>query len=204
VRGPWTHIGRLWSNGEPFIVIDAERRGAWRGSSGNDFERVVTLGYDDTTLTVGDATAAVVGADGEVGDEGWAEVFRSVHGAIAFVQAIGPEYARALDAALDHPDMDDHAGGEVAVATGELAVFTSALDGAGDQSSALSPERPGPAPVVKGAPSSEAEPGLLISAGDTATFQLKVRWCTELDDESYFARWLLIPAGTGSGHEPGR
>jgi hypothetical protein len=30
-------------------------------------------------------------------------------------------------------------------------------------------------------------------AGADTTYQLKVRWYTELEDDSRFARWLLIP-----------
>jgi hypothetical protein len=36
---------RLWTNGEPFLAMDADLRPAWRGFSNDQFEQVVELGY---------------------------------------------------------------------------------------------------------------------------------------------------------------
>ncbi|SCG53111.1 hypothetical protein GA0070609_2758 [Micromonospora echinaurantiaca] len=41
MRGSWAYVGRLWTDGEPFLAIDAIGRGEWRGCSNDDFERVV-------------------------------------------------------------------------------------------------------------------------------------------------------------------
>ena len=93
---PWTHIGRLWSNGEPFLAIDARLRGAWLGYSNDDFDRIVDLGAEPTGLPVGTVDAALIGGDGVVRDDSWIEVFESGHGAIAAVQASGEHYRQAL------------------------------------------------------------------------------------------------------------
>jgi hypothetical protein len=73
--------------------------------------------------------------------------------------------------------------------------FSAASDGTGPYSVPLVPAKPGPVPPVHGPPSRETDPGLLLTGVDT-TYQLKVRWYTVLDDESCFARWLLIPRPT--------
>ena len=35
--------------------------------------------------------------------------------------------------------------------------------------------------------------GMLIQTADARLYRFKIRWYTELDGESCFARWLLIP-----------
>jgi hypothetical protein len=57
--------------------------------------------------------------------------------------------------------------------------------------------RPGPVPAEHGSPSRGVDPGLLISTEGVAAYRLKVRWFTELDEKSCFARWLLIPSAAG-------
>ncbi|MEV0808947.1 hypothetical protein [Micromonospora sp. NPDC050200] len=195
MRGSWVHVGRLWTNGEPFLAIDAMRRSEWCGYSNDDFERVVDMAPEDTTISVGAGRAALVGGDGVVRDDSWVEVVQSEGGTLAFVQASGPDYPRVLAAALEYPDAEDDEGDDLAVGSGELAVFSTAIDGAGEYSAPLSPARPGPVPIVHGPPQREPDPGMLIQTGDTTAYRFKIRWYTELDDESCFARWLLIPAG---------
>ena len=77
------------------------------------------------------------------------------------------------------------------VGSGQLAIFSAALDGIGPCSGPWVNARPGPVPLVHGPPSRQADPGLMIPAPHTR-YKVKVRWYTELDD-SCFARWLLVP-----------
>lgn len=44
MRDKWVHIGRLWTNGETFLAVDAALRGGWQGASNDDFDRVIALG----------------------------------------------------------------------------------------------------------------------------------------------------------------
>jgi hypothetical protein len=115
---------------------------------------------------------------------------------VAFVQASGPDYPDALARALAYPAADDLDGDELSVSSGLIAIFSSALDGAGPRSQPLVTARPGPVPDDDELPPGENDPGLLISAV-AARYTLKVRWYTRLDEDSCFARWLLIP-GQGS------
>jgi hypothetical protein len=110
------------------------------------------------------------------------------------VQASGDDYPQALAQALAYADVDDELGEALVVDSGELAVFSAACDGTGPYSVPLVPAGPGPVPAVHGPPSRETDPGLLLTGGELI-YQLKVRWYTELDDDSCFARWLLIPNG---------
>jgi hypothetical protein len=193
MRGSWVHIGRLWTNGEPFLAVDAALRDAWHGFSNDEFDQIVELGLEDTSVPVGDGRAVIVGADGVVRDDSWIEVFEAASGLLAIVQASGPDYPDVLARALDHPDAEDEVGDTLHVSSGELAVFSAAADGSGPYSMPLLPARPGPVPPVHGPPAREEDPGLLLSTAHTA-HELKVRWYTELDEDNCFARWLLIPA----------
>ncbi|MER7211938.1 hypothetical protein ABT340_33190 [Streptosporangium sp. NPDC000239] len=193
MRGPWVHTGRLWTNGDPFLAVDASLRDAWRGFSDDQYDDIVDLGPEDTSIPVGAGQAALVGADGVVGDDSWMEVFQAEDGGIAVVQASSPDYPRTLTQALGYPDTDDEDGAPLIVHSGEIALFSAACDGTGPHSQRLVPARPGPVPSVNGRPPHGADPGLLITTTYT-TFAFKVRWCTQLDEESCFARWLLAPA----------
>jgi hypothetical protein len=197
MRDSWVHVGRLWTNGEPFLAIDAALRGAWQGASNGDFEQVVALGWQDTSVPVGTGRAVLVGADGVVRDDSWIEVFESEAGLVAIVQAAGPDYPDALARALDYPVTDAEDGYELRVSSGEIAVFSAAYDGAGPHSQPLVSARPGPVPADHGFPPHKTDPGLLISAPHTR-YKLKVRWYTTPNDDNCFARWLLIPATAGS------
>jgi hypothetical protein len=192
MRESWAHVGRLWTNGEPFLALDAALREAWRGASDDEFDKIVELGPDVTSVPVGPGSAALVGGDGVVRDDSWIEVFQAAHGPIAIVQASGPDYPHALARALDHPSTDDEDGCALHVRSGTLALFSAAVDGAGPHSTPLLAARPGPVPPVHGPPSRGVDPGLLLSTTHTA-YKLKVRWYTELDENNRFARWLLIP-----------
>jgi hypothetical protein len=191
------HVGRLWTNGEPFLAVDATLRDAWQGFSNDQFSQVVGLGPQETIITVGSGRAAVVGADGVVRDDSWMEVFEAASGLVAIVQASGPDYPDALARALEYPDVDDEDGGTLNVSSGELAIFSAAADGAGPYSMPLLAARPGMVPPVHGPPPSRGvDPGLLFLSA-RAAYKLKVRLYTELDEGNCFARWLLIPAKPG-------
>ncbi|MGW0807202.1 hypothetical protein [Nonomuraea sp. NPDC002799] len=187
------HAGRLWTNGDPFLAVDASLRGAGHGFSNNQYDDIVDLDPEDTSIPVGAGWAALVGADGVVRDDSWMEVFQAEGGGIAVVQASGPDYPRVLTKALRYPDTDDEDGAPLIVRSGEIALFSAACDGTGPHSQPLVPARPGPVPSVHGRPSYDGDPGLLIATTCTR-FAFKVRWYTQLDEESCFARWLLTPA----------
>jgi hypothetical protein len=193
MRDPWVHVGRLWTNGEPFLAVDAALRSAWHGFSGGDYDQVVTLGWQDTSVPVGNGRAALVGADGVVRDDSWIEVFQASQGVVALVQAAGPDYPGALAGALGYPVADDQDGDPLMAGSGQLAIFSAALDGAGPQSGPWVTAQPGPVPPVHGPPSREPDPGLLIPVTH-ARYDVKIRWYTSLDEGTCFARWLLIPA----------
>ncbi|GLY07864.1 hypothetical protein [Actinoplanes sp. NBRC 101535] len=186
----WIHIGRFWSNGEQFLAVDSAGRADWRGDSDDEFDRTLDLTPSEVGLTVGPRTAALVGGDGVVRDDSWVEIFRDGSGVLAFVQAAGPDYRKVLAAALAHPDDADLDGPVVGADSGELAVFTAAVDGNG----MFEPASPGPVPAEHSPPSRGVDPGLLISTDGVTAYRLKVRWFTQLDESNCFARWLLIPA----------
>jgi hypothetical protein len=189
---PWVHVGRLWTDGGPFLAVDAALRGAWRGYSNDDYDQVTTLGWQITSVPVGTGRAALVGADPVVRDDSWIEVFQTQTGLVAIVQASGSDYPQVLARALGCPVADDQDGDPLKVSSGKLAIFNAALDGTGPYSGPLAGARPGPVPPVHGPPSREDAPGLLIQAPHTE-YKLKVRWYTQLDEDNCFARWLLIP-----------
>jgi hypothetical protein len=192
MRDRWIHVGRLWTNGEPFLAVDAAFRDAWQGFSNAEFDQVVGLGPQHTSIPVGAGRAVVVGGDGVVRDDSWIEVFEAASGRVAFVQASGLDYRDVLARALDYPDAGDEDGDTLTVSSGELAIFSTALDGAGPHSMPLLTAQPGPVPPVHGLPFRGMDPGLLCSTVHTA-YKLKVRWYTEFDEGNCFARWLLIP-----------
>lgn len=193
MRDRWVHVGRVWTNGDPFLAVDAALRHAWHGYSNDDYDQVIPLGWQDTSVPVGAGRAVLVGADGVVRDDSWVEVFATDAGLVAIVQASGPDYPDVLARALGYPVTDDQDGDVLEVGSGELAIFSAAIDGAGPCSGPFVNARPGPVPLFHGPPSREVDPGLLISAPYTE-YKLKVRWYTRLDEDNCFARWLLIPA----------
>ncbi|WP_346623606.1 hypothetical protein [Blastococcus montanus] len=192
----WTHVGRCWTNGEPFLALDGDLLPSWRGLSDQAYEALVPqLGYDLTGIPLGPGTAAVVLTDPEVGDEGWLEVFRGDDGSVAVVQASAGDYRGTLDAALSFPASDDQVGDVVPVPSGRLAFISAALDGTGEDGAFLLPETPGPTPdsgdLDEGA-ATDASPLLVVPPG---AFRVSVLWCTELYADAVFARWLFTREG---------
>jgi hypothetical protein len=189
----WEHVGRLWTNGEPFLAVDAEIRSAWRGFSDDTyFDQVVHMGPEDTGISVGTRRGVLVGIDAALSDEGWVEVLVSDDGSIALLYAAGATYRRILEAALAYPHDDDQRGETLEVPSRRLSIFSSALDGGGPHSVPFVEAQQGAMPVDEGVPTRGDDPGILISTGATR-YQLKIRWYTELDEDRVFARWLFIP-----------
>ncbi|MGY1722351.1 hypothetical protein [Blastococcus sp. SYSU DS0533] len=188
----WTHVGRCWTNGEPFLALDGDLLAAWRGMSEQAYEALVPrLGYQLTGIPLDGGSAALVLTDPEVGDEGWLEVFRADDGSVAVVQAVADDYRTALDTALAFPTTDDQVGDVVAVPSGRLAFISAALDGTGEDGAFLLPESPGPTPhsaVLADDAATDTSPLLVVAPG---TFRLSVLWRTELPAEAAFARWLF-------------
>jgi hypothetical protein len=188
----WTHVGRCWSNGEPFLALDTELLPDWRGLSENAYERLVpSLAHELTSVPVGGGRAGLLLTDPEVGDEGWLEVFRADDDTVAVVQAYGEDYPGVLAAALAYPSDDDEAGDSIAVPGGRLALISAALDGTGPDGAFLLPESPGPAPASSALDEAAVDAGPVLDVGPR-TYRMSVRWMTELAEDVVFARWLLI------------
>lgn len=197
VHTSWTHIGRLWTNGEPYLAVDTAVRRFWRGMSDDEYDRIVNMTQEETSIAVAGSTALLVGADGFVRDDSWMDVFESAGGTLAIVQASGPDYRGTLESALRYPTATDDVGDTLSVPSGEIAIFSAALDGTGEHAMPLSPPHPGPPPAEHGRPPSpEPNTGLLLPAHSNG-YRLRIRWYTEIDNESCFARWLFIPAHDG-------
>ena len=188
----WTHVGRCWTNGEPFLALDADLLPSWHGMSGQAYEALVPqLAYELTAVAVGTGTAGLVLTDPEIGDEGWLEVFRADDGSVAVVQVNAGDYRGTLDAALAFPATDDQQGNDVAVPSGRLAFVSAALDGTGEDGAFLLPESPGPTPEsdhLDDDAATDASPLLVVPPG---SFRLAIRWRTELYEDAAFARWLF-------------
>ena len=43
MHDPRVHIARLWTNGDPFLAVDASLRSAWHDITKDDYDRVVGL-----------------------------------------------------------------------------------------------------------------------------------------------------------------
>ncbi|MFF0868583.1 hypothetical protein ACFYUV_42985 [Nonomuraea sp. NPDC003560] len=99
------HLGRLWTNGDPFLAVDASLRDAWRGFSGNQYDRLVDLGPETAGIPVGAGRAVLAGTDGVVRDDSWLEVFEADDGAIAIVQASGPPSSHGRPSRDGDPDL---------------------------------------------------------------------------------------------------
>lgn len=151
------HVGKLWTNGEPFLAVDAALRHAWHGFSNGDYDQVIPLGWQVTSIPVGSGRAVLVGADRVVRDDSWIEVFTTDAGLVALVQASGPDYPDALAGALGYPVTGDQDGDALKAGSGELAIFSAATDGTGPASGPFASARPGPVPPVHGPPSREAD-----------------------------------------------
>lgn len=191
----WTHVGRCWTNGEPFLAMDAQLLPGWRGETDQAYERLVPrLGEELTSVPVGDGAAGLLLTDPAIGDEGWLEVFHADDDAVAVVQASADDYPAVLSAALDYPESDDQAGDVIDVPSGRLAFVSAALDGEGPQGAPLSPEDPGPLPTSAAYRPAVDDAGGPVVSVPPGPFRLSVRWSTEFYEDALFARWILTPA----------
>lgn len=188
----WEHVGRVWSNGGPYLVLDAGAALAWRGGTGDDVERLFGR-PEQESLPVGGGTAVVVG-DPVVRDDSWIEVLRGDDGAVCVVQVSAADHAGALRQALAHPVDDDEAVATIEVTSGRPVVLDPMSDGGGPAAARLLPAAPGPFPQVAGPPPPDLTPGLELVTGSTSC-DVRGRWFTELEglDGDCFARWLLLP-----------
>jgi hypothetical protein len=198
-RSHWTHIGTVWTNGQPFLALDESLLPAWRGYSDEHYDRLVHLGPDVTSVTVGPGTAALISTDGTVYDEGWLQVYRADGPRIAVVQAAGRDYAQALTTALEYPDNEDEPGDTVGITSGTLVLLDACIDGAGEYSAPIQSEAPGPSPTHWPRYDNElADTGGLRLNAPTDTYRLSVRWLTEVPGTDVcFARWILQPEKLG-------
>ena len=198
----WTHVGRCWSNGEPFLALDGDLLPDWSGETGGDYEQLVPdLHYDLTSIPVGAGRAAVVLTDAEVADEGWLEVFRADDDAVAVLQVSADDYPAAVAAALAQPEDAAEPGDHVTVPSGRFAFISAALDGAGVEAAPLRPESPGPLPASGDFDERLAGAGAPLLRATAHGYRIWVQWMTELDEDAVFARWLFVPA---SGDIPSR
>ncbi|SDT56702.1 hypothetical protein [Actinoplanes derwentensis] len=197
MESEWTHIGRLWSNGEPYLAVDFGIRDRWLGASDDEyFDRIVDLGPAEVSIAVGGGVAAVVGGDNVVRDDSWMEVFESGGGVIAVVQASGDDYSQVVAAALRFAGAPAESSALIDVPSGRLALFSSACDGAGEYAMELLAPRAGHTPAEHGAPAQDADTGLSIPAR-SAGYRVEAWSYTSLGDSGCFARWLLIPRPVG-------
>ncbi|RBY87628.1 hypothetical protein [Blastococcus sp. TF02A-30] len=191
----WTHVGRCWTNGEPFLALDADLLPDWSGETEGHYEQLVPdLGYEVTSVPVGAGRAALLLTDAEVGDEGWLEIYRADDGAVAVLQVNAGDYPAALQAALAHPDDAGDPGDHVAVPSGRLAFISAALDGAGVQAAPLVPEAPRATPTSDAYDERQDDAGGPLLRATAHGFRIWVQWRTELAGDALFARWLLAPA----------
>jgi hypothetical protein len=198
----WTHVGRCWTNGEPFLALDTELLPAWRGMSDGAYERLVpSLAYELTSVRVGEGRAGLILTDAEIGDEGWLEVFRADDDAVAVVQAYAEDYPAVLTAALDHPTDDDEPGDSIAVPGGRLAFISAALDGSGPDGAFLLPESPGALPSSCEPDDAAIDASPVLDVGPR-TYAMSVRWMTELAEDVVFARWLLVSTSPWTSRSP--
>ncbi|HCT77919.1 MAG TPA: hypothetical protein DGG94_16510 [Micromonosporaceae bacterium] len=181
----WVHVGRLWTNGEPYLAMDSVLLPRWRGWSDDSYNKmIVPLPQEVNAVVVGDRAVAVVGVD-----EGWIEVFCAEDDRVALVQGSG---GSKLHEALAHPEDGDLDGGTIEVTKGYLALLNAAIDGTGQYSGELVEAQPGRVPDARAlSPSDEPDPGGLLLQVRPGVYRLRVRWMTQLADGSSFARWSL-------------
>lgn len=191
----WTHVGRCWSNGEPFLALDGDLLPDWSGEASGDYERLVPdLDYELTSIPVGGGRAALVLTDPEVRDEGWLEVFRADDDAVAVLQVSADDYPAAVSAALAHPADAGDPGDHVAVPSGRLAFVSAALDGTGPRAAPLRAETPRPLPGSDEYDERQADAGGPLLRATAHGYRIWVQWATPLDEGARFARWLFVPA----------
>jgi hypothetical protein len=189
-NGAWTHIGRAWSNGEPFLALDGDLVPEWRATR-DQCDALFSLSWSAATIRLHSGTAGIINFDGTVNDCGWLELFRNTHNQIAIVQAVGSPYPDVLRQALAYPPEQDDAT-VVVCPSGTLVVWSSTLDGLEHAGSWLQDARAGQSPMAWDAGGTRYMGGVRIShAADH--YRLRIRSATELGRDRTFARWTLRP-----------
>jgi hypothetical protein len=186
------HIGRIWSNGEPLLAMDASLLAAWR-SSEDQLVPIMSSGWDVTSGRIDGEDIGVVRFDATVNDSGWLELFKYANEQVVIVQAVGTPYRQVLDAALAFQSESDGNGSYVETRSGALVIWSSTLDGASDAASWLQVEEPGVPPEDWSESSTQHKGGLKIRV-KSARYRLVARSMTELWEDASFARWKLAPA----------
>jgi hypothetical protein len=189
VERTWIHVGRVWSDGGPTLVVDSLDAPEWRGSDEAEFDRVIAHPEGVGAFAVGTGAGVLIG-DAVVRDDSWIEVFVAPDGGFAAVQAAGDDYAATLRAALAVPQ-DDEAGGLLLIPSGTAVVMSAAGDGSGDHAQPLVPGRPGPDPRHHPWPDASAQKGLSLEI-PRGSYAVSGTWYTELGDGCY-ARWRFLP-----------
>lgn len=87
---PWLHVGRLWTNGGPFLAAGAALRAAWQGFSNDEFGQVAELGPQETNIPVGAGRAVLAAGTGLSATTAGSGYFEAASGLVALVQASGP------------------------------------------------------------------------------------------------------------------
>lgn len=127
---PWRHVGRVYTAGQQFLVLDVRLLDAWHGTD-EQVDELIELGDRTATIPVGDGAAGIIAVDGSVNDEGWLEVFQQGPDRIAVVQGRGRPYRDVMVRALSYPSGLTQADDAVIeIGSGELALWDSAMDGA--------------------------------------------------------------------------
>jgi hypothetical protein len=186
----WVHVGRLYTNGDVFLAMDATLRASWRGHTDDAYDEVCDLDDDVISIPVGRGRAALIAIDGRPNDEGWIEVFTSGRDTIAFVFAAGQDYPTTLAAALDRQHQEGWGGDVIALHSGRLAVFSAAFDGVGPCSSEFVPARPAPVPDAAAPMSPDPDPGVVLEL-EPGDYRFDVEPYVELSDDLRFGRWTL-------------
>ncbi|GIF78272.1 hypothetical protein [Asanoa siamensis] len=189
---PWRHVGRVYTNGQQFLVLDIGVLAAWRATE-EQIDELVELGSCVTTLPVGDGIAGIVAVDASINDEGWLEVFQRGTDHVAIVQGLGSPYRDVMVRALSYSSTTQADDAFIEIGGDELVLWDSALDGAEDTHTGLHHAVPrrlpaDPQPLHAGSPLPPAGLRIPVRPG---TYQLDVRWRTALGDGAHFARWLL-------------
>lgn len=189
---PWRHVGRVYSHGEQYLVLDPPLLDSWHGTD-EEVDELIDLGTQATTVPVGAGAAGIVAVDTSIDDQGWLEVFRRGDDRLTVVQGVGEPYRDVMVAALLHAPTGSQADeGVVEIASGDLALWNSAVDGreAGTRLRAAEAGQlpTGHSPLHAGSPPPPVGLRVPVRAG---TFRLDVVWRLELSDDASFARWSL-------------